>query len=274
MPVSDFMHDGDLVRRVDKLERLLMEVLSGRSLQSSSVTVPDTGLSFRGGGHVVIEGGSGLDVNDRGEVNLNDGSTLTLNGGSLRLTSQDGAVGVAYLGPTTGGNSVWQFSFPNGDVAFGLLSSSGNGYWGGLDNAGHVLISTDSQTGVGLAKPYFNIPMVPSSGTSVGTGGPFWPAFTNTSYQEVMHCITTLWHPRISIGVGTNASSGTVDWQLQIDGNLAGSGSGTTSGTFNVPGWGDSINPDGAAHSVQLWCRNTSGVQSRVIVDRCYGLQS
>jgi hypothetical protein len=202
------------------------------------------------------------------------GGEFTINGGVLRMTDASGNVGLLYFGPDADGSGqTWQFSFPNGDGAFGLFGSSGRGYWAGKDHGNNILISNDSASGAGLAKPYLNIPMYPSSGTSVGTGGPFWPQFTNTSYQEVMHGITTLWHPRIRVGVATNTSSGTVDWQLQVDGDVIGSGSGTGLATGEVPGWGDTTNP-GDQVSVQLWCRNTTGTASRVTVDYCYGLQS
>jgi len=240
--------NGDIVFAVDTADPASVQMNMG----------PDGTMAVAGGASIV----------------LTDGGGIRINGGSLRMTNADNTKGLLYFGDTDSGTRTWLFSFPNGEVAFGLLASSSPGYWGGLDHAANLLISNDAASGVGFAKPYLNIPMVPSSGTSVVVGGPFWPAFTNTSYQEVMHCITTLWHPRIAIGVGTNTTSGTVDWQLRIDGTTAGSASGTTSGTFAVPGWGSTIKPDGVAHSVQLWCRNTSGTQSRVIVDRCYGLGS
>lgn len=141
------------------------------------------------------------------------------------------------------------------------------------DPAGIRIFENDSASGYGIGRPYFNIPLYPSSGTSVGTGGPFWPQFTNVNYQEVMHGITSLWHPRVRIGVATNTSSGTVDWQLRQDGVTIGSGSGTGSGTFNISGWGTTTFP-GDQVSLQLWCRNTSGTASRVTPDYCYGLQS
>jgi hypothetical protein len=232
----------------------------GRTARSSEATTIAEG-EFR------VHSGANMKLEDDGE--------FTIQGGAFRMTSDDGTVGLLYFGPNASGDPTWLFSYRDGEIAGGLYGSTSASYWSWVDRAGHPVFSVDGQTGVGLAQPYLNIPMVPSSGTSVVVGGPFWPAFTNVSYQEVLHCITTLWHPRISIGVGANnGGSGTVEWELRVNGVTAGSNSGTTSGTYNVPGWGSTIKPDGVAHSVQLWARNTSGVQSRVIVDRCYGLQS
>lgn len=141
------------------------------------------------------------------------------------------------------------------------------------DPSNNIIFENDSATGVGLARPYLNIPMYPSTGTSVVVGGPFWPSFTNVAYQEVMHGITTLWHPRIRIGVAVSITAGSLEWQLRVDGTVIGSATGAGNVTGDVPGWGTTTLP-GDQRSVQLWCRNTSGTASRVITDYCYGLQS
>lgn len=201
---------------------------------------------------------------------------------------------LAFFGKETDGDPLWQLfyggddeivavriansndlyvNYRDGSNALRIIGTRGNQFISILDENNLEVFATDGATGYGLAKPYLNIPIVPSSGTSVGTGGPFWPQFTNVNYQEVMHGITTLWHPRIRMGVNTNTASGTVDWQLRVDGTVIGSASGDTSVTGDVPGWGSTTSP-GEQRSVQLWARNTSGAASRVIVDSCYGLQS
>lgn len=179
---------------------------------------------------------------------------------------------LAFFGKEGDGDPTWQLYYGESDSQIALRIVNGD-YVIMYDRQGHDVLSTDGATGVGLSHPYLNIPIVPSTGTSVGTGGPFWPQFTNVAYQEVMHGITTLWHPRIRMGVNTNTASGTVEWQLRVDGTVIGSASGDTNVTGLVPGWGSTTNP-GDQRSVQLWARNTSGAASRVIVDMCYGLQS
>lgn len=248
MGISDGMFTGDVWRAINDLRRELQNLTSGRRLEDASI-------GARG-------------------IRLLDGGTLTVFGGAIRMTDETGSVGLLYFGPVDEGSiRTWQFSFPNGDGAFGLFGYAGNGFWAGKDHGNNILISNDAASGAGLARPYLNIPMVPSQGTSIGTGGPFWPEFVNSSFQEVMYRITTLWHPRIKIGVNTSTASGDVEWELRVDGVTAGSGTNDGSGTFAVPGWGDTINP-GDQRSVQLWCRNTLGTASRVIVDTCYGTQS
>lgn len=202
---------------------------------------------------------------------VKSGGSITVDGGTVRMLSVDGVEIFALI--NLSGTRAWKLAYDNGPTAIGTVGTIGSQYVSIWDRSDHAVISTDGATGVGLAEPSLNIYMVPSTGTSIGTGGPFWPEFVNASYQEVMHSITKLWHPRIAIGVDTSATSGTVDWQLRIDGVTAGSGSGDGSGTFSVPGWGTTTNP-GDQRSVQLWCRNTTGTASRVIVDRCYGTKS
>jgi hypothetical protein len=248
MGISDPMFSGDVVRRVAELERQLRNLTSGRRLEDASV------------------GARGITVRD--------GGSITIDGGTLKLIDENG-VTVAYWGDVNFGglSRGWVLNFDSGHPAFALGGTPGQQAWQLWDGAGHYIVTNDAASGVGLARPYLNIPMVPSHGTSIGTGGPFWPEFTNTSFQEVMYRITSLWHPKISFGVNTNTSSGTVDWELRVDGVTAGSGSGDGAGVFNVPGWGTTILP-GDQRSVQLWCRNTTGTASRAVVDRCYGTQS
>lgn len=243
---SDAATSG-LREEINELKRQVRALKTALTLQSASI------------------GAGGLSVVDEGEI--------TVAGGALRVTDTARQTGVAFLGSAPGGDPIWAFSFDDGEVAFGLGGTPGATYWAGRDNAGNQLVANDALSGHGLARPYLNIPMYPSSGTSVGTGGPFWPEFTNTSYQEVWHGFTSLWHPRIAISVDTSTSSGTVEWEVRFDGTTAGSGSGADSGQFDVPGWGSTYTP-GSDADVQLWCRNTTGVASRVVVDGCVGFQS
>jgi hypothetical protein len=189
----------------------------------------------------------------------------------FRFVTEDGST-LAFFGKVSDGTPIWLLYYGGSDEQFaiGVINDS---FITIRDRTGHEIFGSDGATGVGLSRPYLNIPMVPSSGTTVAVGGPFWPAFTNAAYQEVMHSITTLWHPRINVSVAESVTAGTIDWQLRIDGVTAGSQSGTGSLTVDVPGWGTTTVP-GTQRSVQLWARNTSGTQSRLIVDKCYGLQS
>lgn len=189
----------------------------------------------------------------------------------FRFVTEDGHT-LAFFGKQANGDPMWYLTYGGSDEQRAIGISNGE-FISIYDRTGNEVFGTDGTTLNGLSRPYLNIPMVPSTGTSVIVGGPFWPAFTNVAYQEVMHGVTTLWHPRINIGVSTNAPSGTVEWQLRVDGVVAGSASGNAAIIATVPGWGTTTLP-GNQRSVQLWARNTAGVASRVIVDRCFGTQS
>lgn len=231
------------------------QLQTARTAEATSVGA--NGLRFHSGGSATFEDGGGVFIEE---------------GGTLRVTDANG-VTIAYFGGFTDGTFGWNFRYDSDDPLFTRQGVEGQQFWGFWDQNGHLIFTSDGVTGTGLGRPYLNIPMVPSSGTSVGTGGPFWPQFTNSSFQEVMYRITTLWHPRITVGVNTDTTSGTVEWELRINGVTAGSGSGDGSGTFEIPGWGDTILP-GHQKSVQLWARNTLGTASRLMVDNCYGTQS
>jgi hypothetical protein len=201
-------------------------------------------------------------------------SDLTFYLGQVRfMTKQNPDVAQVYFGNTVGTNTPLTILYYGDSAETRALQIANENSFLIRDPSGNAIFENDSATGVGLAKPYLNIPMYPSTGTSVVVGGPFWPSFTNAAYQEVMHGITTLWHPRIRMGVNVSITAGSLEWQLRVDGTVIGSATGAGFVTGNVPGWGTTTLP-GAQVSVQLWCRNTSGTASRVITDYCYGLQS
>jgi hypothetical protein len=233
---------SDVNSEIRELKRQVAELTKRVGL--SSAVISRGGLRIINEGEFTVLNASDIEAFKVGQVEFGEGSSF-----GMRVNYEDGTRGIVF-----GGSS--------GQQVFALC-----------DETGAYLVTNDAASGVGIARPYLNIPMYPSSGTSVGTGGPFWPQFTNTSYQEVFHGITSLWHPRIRVGVNTSASSGTVEWELRIDGTAIGSGSGDNFGTFNVTGWGTTILP-GNQRSVQLWCRNTTGTASRVTIDYCYGLES
>lgn len=245
----------EIGRVLGAMQREIDQLKTARTAEFTSVGA--NGLRFHSGGSATFEDGGGVFIEQ---------------GGTLRITDADG-VTIAYLGRFTDGTFGWNFRYDSDDPLFTRQGVEGQQFWGFWDQNRNLIFTSDGITGTGLGRPYLNIPMVPSSGTSVGTGGPFWPQFTNASYQEVMYRITTLWHPRITVGVNTDTTSGDVEWELRINGVTAGSGTNDGSGTFEIPGWGDTILP-GHQKSVQLWARNTLGTASRLMVDNCYGTQS
>jgi len=252
MGISDPMFSGDLQRRVAELERQLRNLTSGRRLEDASIGA--RGITVKGGG------------------------SITIDGGELRLIDENG-VQVAFFGDVTQDGIVsrgWALSFDTGVKAFTLAGDPGAQFWSLRDGTGAPIVTNDAITGVGLGKPYLNYRMVPSFGAeSSGVATAMWPSTTSTTPVKLMQGINPVWHPRVSIGVSTTtAGGGNVDWRLDVNGDLAASGTGVGSQTVVIPGWDDTITP-GEAVGFDLYA-NCSGGATRAWIqcDRLYGLQS
>lgn len=270
---TDATSGDEMPRSIQDDRRRNQQARTARVAQATSVS--EGVFRVHSGASIRVEGGGDIEVTDGGDIRLPDGGTLTISGGSLVMNDETGSIGLLYFGPNAAGNPAWFFSFDDGELAGGLFGDPGSTYWAWIDRQGHDLVASDGATGVGLARPYLNIPMVPSAEAQHQSGGPFWPATDSAAYVELMHGFTTVWNPRIAFGMGTAASGGATEWELRISGELIASGSGNASGIYTIPGWGDEggINP-GDEKVIQVNVRNTGGVVSWAQVDRCYGLQS
>jgi hypothetical protein len=222
---SEIMNSGDVWAKLAELGRKIDNLTSGRRLEDASI------------------GARGIRLIDEGG--------MTINGGFLRMTDETGSVGLLYFGPNSiGSGRVWQFSFPSGEVAFGLISTSGDGFWGGNDQAGNLILSNDAQTGVGLARPYVPLRLIPS-GEAQLSGTSFWPSHTNTSFTRVMYGFNPIFHPKVEIGVATaTAGSGSAEWRLLLNGtDVTGTVSGGASRVVSIPDWGEGVLP---GHTVEF----------------------
>jgi hypothetical protein len=250
---SDILNQGDIRHMFKKLEKLIYERTSGRKLDGSSI------------------GGEGLTVSDGGK--------LTINGGELNLLSEDGVV-IAHWGPTTCGDGTspgWQFSYPNGRPAFLMGGQAENPAIVVYDLAGNYVVSTDAASGQGLARPYISYKMVPTFEAETSGSGPgsMWPSTASTDYVRVMQGSNSIWHPKANYAVDTaTTGGGTVDWRLTFEGTTVAEGSGTASGSFDVPDWETVPNLGGHA-DIALYIRCAGGAtRAFAQVPRLYGRQS
>jgi hypothetical protein len=245
---NEFMHQGDLIYRVERLERLNDSRFNARSLEASSI------------------GAGGLDIIDGGRV--------TIDGGELVLLAPNG-VELARWGDVSFGETSrgWELNYADGSRALIVGGTVGQQAMAIYDESGNYVMTTDGLSRNGIGRPYLNIPMVPSTAAQWNTGGPMWPSTNSTSLTEVLHGFTTIWHPRISFGMDTAASGGATEWELRMSGELVASGSGDANEIYTIPGWGDSTKP-GAERVFQLLVRNTTGNISWAIVDKLYGRES
>ncbi|MFB9661606.1 hypothetical protein ACFQS3_02690 [Glycomyces mayteni] len=243
------MHQGDIDYRFKQLESKVNDRLSGRTLQAASI------------------GSGGLTVKDGGKI--------TVDGGELVLLAEDGTT-VAKLGMVSfGGESTagWQFNYPTGGRAFIMGGSAASPAIVFYDLAGNYVMSTDAESGYGIARPYIPYRMVASSDSQVATTGPFWPSTNSSTFVELFHGFSPIQHPKISFAMGTAASGGATEWQLLIDSTTIATGTGNASGAYSIPGWGTTISPM-SEHNIKIMVRNTTGSRSWAQVDECYGRES
>lgn len=249
MPISDIMHSGDLKRRVDALEKRLREITSGRRLEDASVGA--RGIQIIGGGN------------------------LTVDGGTVRLVSNLG-VELARFGPSrVNGNPEWRFAYDGGGSAINLQGDSGRQLVAIRDRSGNIVMSTDAESGAGIARPWLNLRLVPTP-EAQQDGTSFVPSTDAGSALKLWQGINPIFHPKITIGIGmAGAGGGTGHWSMEINGETV-IADRTSSGvqTVNVPGWGDDIDPgDVISIDVFGWVDPGPG---RVYIqcDRIYAEQS
>ena len=242
------MHRGDLLYRIQQLERLVRDRTGGRSLENSSI------------------GAGGL--------KLKDGGSLTVDGGELVLKSEEGVV-VARFGQVWFGESArgYEFNYPSGKRAFALGGSTNNPVVITYDASGNYVFTTDGTSGTGIGRPYLNYHLVPSFDGEVSTSGPMWPSTTSSAYTKLWEGTNSVWHPRIRLRIATTASAGTTQWRFLIDDTTITSGSGGVWDTYKIPGWGERIKP-GESHDLKLEVRQSGGGRGWAVVQGCYGMQS
>lgn len=140
------------------------------------------------------------------------------------------------------------------------------------DPNGNEIFGSDGTTGVGLSRPYINYLMTPAFSTDVVTTGPFWPSQDATAYTDAWDGINSVWHPRVSYRIAAAATGGPAEWRILVNGSQVVTGSGTSSGVFDIPGWGTTISP-GNDVTFAVQARNSGG-RTWVSVNRFYGRQS
>lgn len=249
---NSFMHQGDLVYRIEQLEKMVLNRTSGRSLERSSI------------------GAGGLRITDKG--------SLTIDGGELKMIAPNGVTvarwGDVFFGQASRG---WEMNYADGSVGFLMGGPPNQQTIAMYDQVGNYVVTTDGLSRTGLARPYLNYNLVPGfnaefTGTTVGSG---WPSTPSTSYQQMLTGSNVIWHPRIRYRITTaTAGGGTAEWDLRLDGNSIASGSGGVLGTINVPDWGDTVVP-GHEGLFEVFLRCAGGAtRAWVMVTGLWGTQS
>lgn len=182
---------GDLVRRIQVLERKLQEIIGARTLEAASI------------------GAGGLQVTDDGSVTVLDQSSgkPVLFGGKRETAG--GARQMVVLLFRDDGTPALQLSDNGSNPSHPHQQAL---QW--FDRAENVVLADDTNGGWGLASPHV------SGGFNFGnTDITKWPSTTNTSWTSIANGWHEVINPRLKWGFELQADSGTTgQFRLMING--------------------------------------------------------
>lgn len=178
-------------------------------------------------------------------LKLASGGTVEIdNGGSFTMKSAAGQI-VLYAGQTSipDGSGRTQMSFFLArDDGSGALQLTDNGtvlnhphqqalQW--YDRTGDTVISDDTVSGFGIARPHLNM------ATLLDTNSANWPGTTSTSWTTIMDGYIEIQHPKISWGMYTESDAATTgEFRLLIDNQQTGAT--VTVAANSIATWTDS----------------------------------
>lgn len=199
---------------------------------------------------------------------------LTFFLGQVRFQTPDDAYDQVYFGSDTDGEPMTILFYGDADSTRALQIVNTNSIQV-RDPNGFIIFENDSASGYGLGRPHIPYHIAPTS-TAISSPPTYLPATTNAAYTAIWRGFNPIFHPRVSYGVIVT-STGTPGWQIQMHNGTAltvvASGTGTASGTFNVPSWGTGTTP-GVVREIVLEARNTGGGTTHIGIDRLFGTQS
>lgn len=236
---------SDVNSEIRELKRQVAELTKRVGL--SSAVISRGGLRIINEGEFTVLNEDDIEAFKVGQVEFGQGSSF-----GMRVNYEDGTRGIVFGGTP-------------GQQVFALC-----------DETGDYLVTNDSASGRGLARPYLNYRLVPTSSADSSTPWPMWPSTTSGSAVGLLEGVNPIWHPKFSFRiVCLTSGGGNVDWSLKFNGVTATSGTGSIgSGTFSTPGWGSTILP-GAGVNLTVEANVTGGATRAFIqVTRLYGTQS
>lgn len=218
-------------------------------------------------------------------ANLESGNRVgatSIDKGSLRVKTGSLEVGTMPqiffgLGTFSGGTSQgWVFRRDTGMSVFDLGGNPGNQFWALRDEQGNVLFGDDTASGQGMAKPYLQVPFVPSSITV--------PTDTTTSatFVGLQSAVYLKQHPQLYALVIVRSSDGTTTGEVQFvkkdtSDEVLGNVFTVTAGLYSFATFGPAPVSGSYLEQMQLDVqgRRTAGAGTiGVRVFACWGLQS
>lgn len=222
---------------------------------------------------------------------------LTFYLGQVRFRTQNGEYDQVYFGSDTDGEPLTIFyygdsastraiqifntdtldmNYANGSTSIITTGTAGSQTIQIKDQAGNDLFASNGATGgVGMADPWIPYNMFPTT-LAQQLGTTYLPATTSATFGAIWRGFNPVYHPVIAYGVNV-ISTGSPEWRIRVNhgtGDFTGaSGTGTSSGTFNMPNFAAGFTPGGQVE-FQLEARNTGGGTTHIGLDRLYGRQT
>lgn len=188
-------------------------------------------------------------------TSIGAGGLRIIRGGVVEVVTAEGK-SLVRLGALEdfGGSSIgWSLNYEDGDPAVALGGTTGRQVWQVYDLDGNYIMTSDGVSGVGLARPYLNYRVVPTTSAESSGSLPLWPSTTSTTPIGLLEGLNVVWHPRLAYRIVTVTSGGGgMDWSIKFGDAVAASGSGTQQGQVDTPGWGDTVDPGPPAVNITV----------------------
>lgn len=268
---------GDQAAQIRQLQDEVRALQTARRGEHTSVG--EGGTRWHSGGSATFEGGGGVEVRDGGDIEVLDGGELRIRSGSLSLFSPSGERLVLFGTIVQGGENSrgWIFSFDQGDdeptTAFSLGGDPGQQFWSLRDHDGNILVSNDSVSGGGLARPYIPMPLP----KPVGVG--HWSSTDSASFAAIDRSSAANQHPWIAVSFSAFAEAGTTgDVRFTVNGTQVGDTATVSDGEFGGAEFEAEMPAGigfGSGLTLELQARRTAGTGEVYGICRAvYGVQS
>lgn len=212
---------------------------------------------------------------------LRRGQTLNsavISSGSFEIRTEDNTViakigKFLYEGVTVYGIAVFRY---DGSTQFWAWDNpSGGGFASMWDESGNILLSNDTVSGHGLAKPYLPIPFYPAS-TTVPT-----ETTTSATFVDLQFAKYKVQHPRLYVFVLCRCSDGSTNGEVKVlaDGQALAATQTIGLGAYTYLQFGPAALPGSYSHTgaidLVVQARRTAGAGTvGVRVVGAYGEQS
>lgn len=186
---------------------------------------------------------------------VHGGKLIVDQNGELQVITADGTILVS-LGALEDFNGLsrgWRLNYEDGTRALALGGTTGRQVWQAYDLAGNYIMTSDGVSGKGLARPYLNYRVVPTTSAESVAPRALWPSTTSTTGIGLLEGYNVVWHPKLAYRVVTITSDGGgMDWAIKFDDVIAATGSNTQQGQVDTPGWGDTTDPGPPAVNITV----------------------